>query len=141
MPADGGPAVQVTRGGGFDAQESWDGRYLYYSKQRSDPIFSVGPGVWRVPVSGGEETPVVRASSQFWALSRAGIYWPTQSRGWSPDHTIQFFDFESGRTETLFRSKGPFTGLWLAVSPDEKWLLYTTKPMAQSELMLVENFR
>jgi Tol biopolymer transport system component len=140
MPAGGGPALQVTRGGGFGAQESWDARYVYFSKPPHDPIFSVGGGVSRVPVEGGEETPVVRAT-EYWALSRAGIYWPTQSRGWNPDHTIHFFDFESGRTETLFRTRGPFIGLWLAVSPDEKWILYAEAPMMQSELMLVENFR
>ena len=141
MPADGGPAVQVTRGGGFDAQESWDARYLYYSKLPRDQTFSVvGGGVWRVPVEGGEETPVVRAT-ECWALSRTGIYWPTHSRGWNPEHTIHFFDFESGRTETIFRTQGPFNGLWLAVSPDEQGLLYNEAPYTQFELMLVENFR
>jgi hypothetical protein len=29
----------------------------------------------------------------------------------------------------------------LAVSPDEKWILFSEMPFAQSELMLVENFR
>jgi non-specific serine/threonine protein kinase len=31
--------------------------------------------------------------------------------------------------------------MWLAVSPDEQWILYSQWPEAQPELMLVENFR
>jgi hypothetical protein len=68
-----GPALQVTRGGGYAAQESWNGRYLYYS--RTD----VEGGLWRGPVEGGEESqvPGVRANNwSQWALSRTGIYWP-----------------------------------------------------------------
>jgi hypothetical protein len=30
---------------------------------------------------------------------------------------------------------------WLAVSPDEEWILYSEIPEGQSDLMLVENFR
>jgi hypothetical protein len=48
--------------------------------------------------------------------------------------------FKSGRVTELFRDegRGPY---WLAVSPDERWLLYTKNPFWTSELMLVENFR
>src|SRR5262249_24878949 len=42
-PAEGGPAVQVTKGGGFHGHESMDGRYLYYAKSANQP------GLWRVP--------------------------------------------------------------------------------------------
>jgi len=31
--------------------------------------------------------------------------------------------------------------MWLAVSPDEEWILYGERPAPTSELMLVENFR
>jgi len=52
-PATGGAAVQITRGGGFHAIESPDGQFLYYAKSPSDP------GLWRVPLSGGNEEPVL----------------------------------------------------------------------------------
>ena len=52
IPATGGPAVQVTHGGGVAAQESWDARHVYYSKTEA------GKDLWRVPVEGGVETPV-----------------------------------------------------------------------------------
>jgi hypothetical protein len=127
----------LTRTGGFDARESPDGGELYYLRANGE--------VWRRPVAGGEETKVM--SRPFWptawVLSRGGIYFMAsedrlpERRG---DSTIQFFDFKSGRVTELFRDegRGPY---WLAVSPDERWLLYTKNPFWTSELMLVENFR
>jgi Tol biopolymer transport system component len=139
MPADGGSSVQVTRGGGYFAQESWDSRYLYHSKAHD------GGGLWRVPVEGGEEAPVSGVNPPtwtYWALSRDGIYWATYHGGiWHEDYKVHFFDFRTGRSEMLFRKQGPYDTLWLAVSPDEKWILYGEAPVVQSELMLVENFR
>ena len=138
MPAGGGPAVQVTRGGDFYFQESWDARHVYYS--------NAGEGeIWRVPVEGGEETPVLHGLDVLvgWTLSRAGIYYATSRSPSvaSSEYAIHFLGFQSGRTEMLFRREGPFGHFSLAVSPDEKWILYTENPMMQSELMLVENFR
>jgi len=138
MPSAGGPAVQVTRGGGFYAQESWDGRHLYYTNAQAPT------GIWRVPVAGGEETAVVKGpvSWDHWALSRSGLYYSTfrpLRRG--NEYRVQFLDFESGRTKELFRLVGSSAHQWLAVSPDEEWILYSEIPEWQSELMLVENFR
>jgi len=114
MPADSGPAVQVTRGGGFSAQESWDARHLYYSKLPRDRAFSVvGGGVWRVPVEGGEETPVVARPSPGRSPGPGSTGPPTRAGGTGATRST-FFDFESGRTETIFRTQGPFNGLWLA---------------------------
>jgi Tol biopolymer transport system component len=137
IPVEGGEAVQVTRGGSMDAQVSRDGRYIYYS--RATP-----PSIWRVPVAGGEEAEVLRAvtSPRTWALTRSGIYFATeQSSARTQDYAIQFYDFESGDVTELSRKVGPFDHFLLAVSPDEKWVLYSERPTAQSELMLVENFR
>jgi Tol biopolymer transport system component len=139
MPAAGGPAVQVTRGGGLGAEESWDARSVYYSNDTG------GGEIWRVPVEGGEETPVVRALDTLkgWELSRGGIYYATARdlEGTHTEYTIRFLDFESGRTETLLRKEGPAWQWSLRVSPDEKWILFGETPSPQSELMLVENFR
>jgi Tol biopolymer transport system component/serine/threonine protein kinase len=139
MPSAGGPAVQVTRGGGYYAEESWDGRHLYYAN-------AGGPtGIWRVPVAGGEETEVVRGPVSHWgswALSRSGLYYSTtRPRGRANEYTIQFLDFGSGRTTGVFRQVSVVRHSWLAVSPDEEWILYSDIPEWQSELMLVENFR
>lgn len=77
-----------------------------------------------------------------WAVSRSGLYYSTvrpQGRGHA--YTIQFLDFESGQTKELFRQVGSSAHQWLAVSPDEEWILHTEIPEWQSELMLAENFR
>jgi hypothetical protein len=37
--------------------------------------------------------------------------------------------------------EGPYEHMFLGVSPDERWILYSEAPMATAEVMLVENFR
>jgi Tol biopolymer transport system component len=140
VPADGGTAIQLTRGGGYFAQESWDGRHVYYSKT------FIGGGLWRMPVAGGNEAAVPGATPRDWsrwALSRTGVYWTTESSqiGYAQDHAIRFLDFQSGRVRTLFRKRGPFGWIWPAISPDERWILVREWPDPECELMLVENFR
>ena len=69
--AEAGATVQVTKRGGFAAFESPDGKFVYYAKNRS-----VENAIWRIPVQGGEETPVVeRLSSGWghWAVANKGI--------------------------------------------------------------------
>jgi hypothetical protein len=77
-----------------------------------------------------------------WTLSRAGLYHFTEEvlHSRRSRFTIWFFGFESGEQTELFRREGPFGSTFLAVSPDEKWVLYDETPYAHSELMLVENF-
>jgi hypothetical protein len=61
MPSAGGPAVQVTRHGGYSAFEAPDGKFLYYTK------YPAVRGVWRIPTSGGEETEVIAAlEPEYW---------------------------------------------------------------------------
>jgi hypothetical protein len=95
-----------------------------------------------VPVAGGEETEVLRAVISWggWALAPSGIYFATSRRSVYTDvYTIQFLDLESGAATELFRREGSFSRL--AVSPDEKWILFGEGPLPQAELMLMENFR
>jgi Tol biopolymer transport system component len=140
IPSAGGHAVQVTRGGGFYAEASWDGRHLYYTNAQ-------GPtGIWRVSVEGGVETEVLRGLVlswwRDWALSRSGLYYSTtRPRGRVSEYTVQFLDFKSGRTTEVFRQVGSAGHAGVTVSPNEEWILYSEWPEAQSELMLVENFR
>ncbi|HUL80461.1 MAG TPA: protein kinase [Vicinamibacteria bacterium] len=138
IAADGGRAFQVTRKGGFDVAESWDGRYIYYSKDFRS-------GVWRMPVTGGEETAVVSGPLSFkgWALARGGVYFAeaTSIGPRSQDYAIRYLDLESRQVSERFRKKGPFRYQSLAVSSDERWILHVEQPEPRSELMLVENFR
>jgi len=47
-------------------------------------------------------------------------------------------EVEESKVETQV---GSSRHMWLAVSPDEEWVLYSEWPEGQSELMQVENFR
>jgi hypothetical protein len=116
-----------------------DARYLYYAE-------SSVSGICRVPLSGGDESEVVRGPIgwQDWALGRRGLYYTTARDVVAlrrQEFTIQYLDSGSGKATTLFRKEGVVGHLSLALSPDEKWILFGEVPGWQSELMLMENFR
>jgi eukaryotic-like serine/threonine-protein kinase len=135
----GGKAEQITRNGGGYAMESEDGRELYYSKDQG------GAGIWRVRLGGGEASEVVKAPVNWsdWTLGRRGIYYATHQelRGRRVEFTIDYLDFASGRATSLFREESGAFYISLAVSPDEKEVLFGKWPAEQSEVMLMENFR
>ena len=136
VPFKGGPPVRVTRNGGLYAIESDDGRFLYYSKFTQ-------PGIWRMPLAGGEEVRILDepGSRQWfsWALSPNGIYF---LGGYPPDGTIKLFDFATGKIISIFvlEKPVPFFG-GLALSPDGKSLLFGQLESSDSYITLVKNFR
>jgi Tol biopolymer transport system component/serine/threonine protein kinase len=138
-PDGGGPAVQVTRRGGFYPVVSPDGRDLYYAKTSGRST------IWRVPTEDGVESEVVSeplSHHQDFAVSEKGLYYATarqQVRG--EVYTIHFLEFETGEVTELYSRAGPFGHMRLTVSPDEQWILFGEWPVGTSELMLVENFR
>jgi Tol biopolymer transport system component len=138
---DGGETVQVTDKGGFYAEESWDGESLYYTRKHS------GGGIWRKPLVGAGADQEVLAGPVptwgDWAVAKTGIYFNTIERenAYSTTYRINFFDFASGEVTEILRLDGAFEHLFLAVSPDEEWLLFGQSPMGVAELMLAENFR
>jgi dipeptidyl aminopeptidase/acylaminoacyl peptidase len=142
MPAEGGQAVQMTRQGGFEGFEGFespDGRYFYYAKGRR------AAGIWRIPVAGGEETLVLdhhRAGYwRYWAVTAQGIYFATAELPARP--LIEFFSFATGKVTLVAtiekQIQAGFCGL--AVSPDNRWVLYTQLDQRGSDIMLMENFR
>jgi dipeptidyl aminopeptidase/acylaminoacyl peptidase len=139
MSIQGGPPVQVTKKGGVFAIESEDGRFLYFVKFDA-------PGVWRMPVNGGEEERVLRRAGGHewfnWALTRTGIYFRDWDKFKDKDTVgvLNFFDFATGKTTTVTATDQP-GGVGLAVSPDGRSILYDDKGDAESSIMLVKNFR
>ena len=113
MAAAGGPAVRVTSGGGMTATESIDGRFLYYAKGAIAPNT-----IWRVPVAGGLEEPVVDGltDSTNFAVAERGLYF-LAAGGSPPKTSIDFFDFTT-RTRTTILSVGKRSWYGIAVSPD-----------------------
>jgi Tol biopolymer transport system component len=141
MPATGGEAVMITKQGlgGHECVESPDGRFLYYQKLR------LVPGIWRVPVAGGDETLVLdhhRAGYwRHWTVVEQGIYFATAERPEQP--LIEFFSFATGRVThvaTLQKGIDPWTS-GLAVSPDGRWLVWSQVDQVGNDIMLMENFR
>jgi Tol biopolymer transport system component/DNA-binding winged helix-turn-helix (wHTH) protein len=135
MPVQGGPSIKLTKHGGMSGVESADGRFLYYSK------YELG-GVWRMPLAGGEETQILEevrgASWPNWAVTSAGIYFLRFDK--SPRVTIQFLDFATRKTTPLWTlDKEP--GWGLSMSRDGKSILYVQGEFAESNIMLVKNFR
>ena len=136
MPAGGGRAVQVTKHGGFAAFESLDGKMLYYAKGLNMP------GLWKVPVEGGEEIPVFEELDAglwgYWDITKDGIYfYDVKTRA------IEFFSFATRMlTKVAVPERGPLRfDPGLSVSPDGRWILYAQVDQVSSDIMLVENFR
>jgi Tol biopolymer transport system component/serine/threonine protein kinase len=135
IPAEGGKAVQVTKKGGFAAFESYDGKTLYYAKGR------VGPGLWKMPVAGGEETLVLEqlgaALWGYWGLTRKGIFFYN-----AVTKAIEFYRFSTRKVTSVAKpDKDPSEGSpGFSVSPDGRWILYAQTDTFATNIMLVENF-
>jgi hypothetical protein len=154
----GGAAVQITTRGGLAAFESPKGDAVYYAKFEE-------PGIWRVPITGGEETPIISSLKPrfwgYWAVAEKGIYFvdvevrPQGGVRTEPPylfmrlgavpqgHKVKFFPFAGGRVDTVGAIEGePLPGNpGLTVSPDGRTLLYARIDRLDSDIMLVENFR
>jgi dipeptidyl aminopeptidase/acylaminoacyl peptidase len=135
-PVEGGPKLQVTHNGGFAAIESEDG-YLYYARSRSEP------GLYRMPVEGGYEEPVLPQIKGgywgYWALSREGIYFADRrDDGARPE--ISFLSFASERVHRLLALDRPLMlgDSAFALSPDNKTVLWTQVDQSGSDIMLSE---
>jgi dipeptidyl aminopeptidase/acylaminoacyl peptidase len=138
IPAQGGAPVQVTKThGGDEALESFDGKIVYYANVQS-------PGIWKVPVGGGEETRVIdRGGQGIWSLTSRGIYYFDISKSAGP--TLKFYDFETNEMTTFRKflkdTRVRTDSISVTVSPDGRWILYPQLDQAGSNLMLVENYR
>jgi Tol biopolymer transport system component len=133
VSAAGGRATRLTKTGGVVALESVDGKLIYYSKV-SDA------GLWAVPVEGGAEwqvLPTLYGVDNF-AVTKRGIYFVRRAP--NSEAVMSLMGFSSPTIEDLAVVKLPI-GRGLAVSPDEKSILYTQFDRSDSDLFLVDNFR
>lgn len=137
IAVDGGRPVQITRNGGFSSRESPDGKFLYFTKQKSS-------GIWKVPAEGGPETLVVdRAQASlpgYWDVVSDGIFYVDAA---GPNGTIAFFSFEKKQSTPVVSMRGgpdPWFG-GMTVSPDRKWIVFSQHEYSSSEIILADNFR
>ena len=122
----------------MEAFESFDGKFVFYSKLGSI-------GLWKVPTGGGEETQVLDHGSQgLWALTEQGIYF-AEVNGSFVVPVLKFYRFATGQIEIVKEfSKDTRLDLFettLSVSPDDQWIIYTQAEHLGSDLMLMENYR
>jgi len=132
IPADGtGPEVQITRNSGWRSRESIDGKWLYFQKWDA-------PGIWRIPVSGGEEELIGdMPTGTTWDLANGAAYFYRQ-------RFLHRIDLAT-RTASVPVPLPPRTlgggTLNFSVSPDGRWLAFVRGEQVVSDLMLVNNFR
>ncbi len=132
QPAAGGKPIQVTRQGGYAAFESFDGKWLCYSKTAAPG------GIWRTPVDGGNESLVLEVEIGWgqWALAEDGIYYAAET---DSVYTIDFFSFAASKATTVAVAPGSYWFHNISVSPDQRWLAFTYIEF-ETEIILVENF-
>ena len=121
------------------AQESPDGRFLFY---KTLTLSRPSPGraaIWRMPVQGGDpvrifDFPDPRGE---WVVSDRGLYFLNIVPSQHP--TFELFDFTTRRTTRLFRLSAPYdNGSGFTVSPDGTWLLYPQRDFTKYEIMLMD---
>jgi serine/threonine protein kinase len=136
-PAQGGAASQVTHHGGREAFESFDGRFVYYTRRGST-------GIWKEPVEGGEESLLLDQGSQdFWTVSNEGIYFSDPDS--SGPLVLRLYSFATRQVRIVKEfskdTKLDVGSSVFSVSPDGQWIIYTQLEHLGSNLMLMENYR
>jgi Tol biopolymer transport system component len=137
MPSAGGKSTQITHESGYRPLESPDGKFLYYGRHDR-------PGVWRVPVGGGEERRLLDSvGGRNWTVTKNGIYYFDFTVQPGEAKRVKFYSFRSGKSQTVGvvepTVSTDFSGI--SVSADERWLLYSHIASTTSDLMLLDNFR
>lgn len=137
VPARGGEPVPVVAGDGFFAQESPDGKTLYFSKRAG--------GIWKKPLAeNGQSEAIPELSGVFrpaWRVVEGGIYfWGSDAEG---RQGLYFFDFRAHRLHSIAGLAGnpEVVGGGLTVSPNRKTIVYGYSTRSASDILLVENFR
>lgn len=126
---DGSERTQITRHGGFYAQESFDRRFLYYTQSHTDLTI-----LRRVPISGGDEIDVAtNVLDRNFAVTSRGVYFATAPLS-APK--LEFLSFaESKRSLLALFPKSICYGF--GVSPNERELMYGQKDTIGADLELV----
>jgi Tol biopolymer transport system component/serine/threonine protein kinase len=127
----GGDPIPVTKTGGMREIESKDGHSLYYFRDGA---------VWKNDLSSGKETRMIDAADfQDWRLCGNEIC-VIQTSGRSAEFVR--YDPVTGRKQSKPLDIGPLFpfGGGIDLSPDGRWLVYTSADSVQNDIMMVENF-
>ena len=122
----GGEAIRLTRNGGFQPQESPDGRYLFYLDTPPAGVPTGGTArLMRLPLGGGQEELVLdRVRPFLWSVTETGIVFVTREPDFDAIDVYRFSDRRVARVGRLaFRIPGIYTHM--TVSRDGRWALAT----------------
>jgi dipeptidyl aminopeptidase/acylaminoacyl peptidase len=130
-----GDPVRVTRGGGYGAIESLDGKMLYYSKRDEHAVWAV----WEMPAAGGPEKQLIRSIGTWgdFDVSAVGVYYIDAARAGAKIRLHRFSDGADLVLGTV--EKRPSFGL--TVSPDDRTILYSQFDQELTELMLLDRIQ
>jgi Tol biopolymer transport system component/DNA-binding winged helix-turn-helix (wHTH) protein len=132
---DTGAELQMTKHGGFNPFESYDGQSIYFS--RFDHA-----GIWSMPAKGGTESLVVADKPQVgywghWAVTQDGLYLLNMDA--EPRPSIEFYRFATGRITPVFTLEMQPARQQPALSADtDGRTLYYTQYDRQSVIKLME---
>jgi Tol biopolymer transport system component/DNA-binding winged helix-turn-helix (wHTH) protein len=133
LPASGGEPQPVSRDDGMVAQESADGKWLYFARGGEN-------GIWRMPASGGEEVRILDQPLAgywgYWAVGRSGIYFLDQTQA-TP--AISIYDPSTAKTSTFAKlNRVPPLNSGIALLGSGRTLLISDKHDAGSHISIAQ---
>ncbi len=126
----GGSSVLVINDVTSDAIESFDGSTLFFGRR---------PGIWWVPIAGGEPKLVPQLADvnyrRFVTMSRKGLWWISNDAA-----HINFFELGTSVVHPVVGLSRPLPigTPSCSVTPDGRSLIYSTVDDSGSDLMLLE---
>jgi sugar lactone lactonase YvrE len=92
-----------------------------------------------MPRDGGpERREIEKVRNRNYAVGQSGIWFERETE---PSRiALSFYSFATGKVSELYRTLRP-THNGLAVSPDERWLLFTQVDQEGSDLMVADKSR
>jgi Tol biopolymer transport system component/DNA-binding winged helix-turn-helix (wHTH) protein len=135
-PANGGNAIPLPGGpDGVSVEESVDGDTVYFAARESHTPLHMLSLTEKFPESIVPGMPEVLAAN-LWTVAKAGIFFvPAEA-----PKSLRYFDFRTRNGRELFNVEKDFAG-GLSLSPEERYVLFSQADEANSDIVLVRNFR
>lgn len=118
-----GAELQITKQGGFEPFEAYDGRTVYYSRFYQ-------AGIWSVPASGGTESLIIADAPElgywgYWGVTSVGLY--VLNAEAEPGPRIEFYSLATRRTSPVLTlgKKSWLHQSSLSATADGKTIYYT----------------
>lgn len=131
---------QITQHGGYNGMESADGKSLYYVQDTDKTT------IWRTPLNGGEAQPVAGPLGSgmwgYWMVTGEDLYYLQKKMEGTALADVFRMDLKTGSKTKLGQTQFGVNEYdrGLAVSSDERWILYAERDVDRSNIMLTENW-